>query len=194
MQFRHRSESKMDERSYSCEATGGRDNPRLMEQFKGAVGSLQQHLMEQHKGGIIPFKCFNPPPPPPPPKPTFILYGANVFCFLSSLSLLHQATTAAVFGPYLSSLYSYLTLYRGFGLAYSYEGEVSWDPKRRRSWASWYLILVVRTESYPITNYVWKLFAFYRFSFRSGKHRLHCKDVLHSKDLSPFTFISYLFF
>ncbi len=69
MQFRHRSESKMDERSYSCEPTGGRDNPSLMEQFKGAVGSFQQHLMEQHTGGS---SLSSASIPPPPKKKTYI--------------------------------------------------------------------------------------------------------------------------
>jgi hypothetical protein len=43
--------------------------------------------------------------------------GANVFCFLSSLPLLPPATTA-VFGSYLPSLFSQITLYRPCGLAY----------------------------------------------------------------------------
>jgi hypothetical protein len=54
--------------------------------------------------------------------------GANVFCFLSSLPLLPLATTA-VFGSSLSFLYSKLTLVRRCGLAYQYDGEVSWEPK-----------------------------------------------------------------
>jgi hypothetical protein len=80
--------------------------------------------------------------------PTFLLRnkliyvstnGANVFCFLSSLPLLPPATTA-VFGSYLSSLYSEITLslhcIAGAGLPNHMMGEVSWDPNRRRPWVS----------------------------------------------------------
>jgi hypothetical protein len=37
--------------------------------------------------------------------------GANVFCFLSSLPLLPHPATTTLFGCYLSSLYSRVTLY-----------------------------------------------------------------------------------
>jgi len=132
---RHCSESKMDERSYSCEPNGGRDNPSLMEQFKGAVGSLQQHLMEQHTGDH-PFQVLQSPPPPKK-KPTFILHGANVFCFLSSLPLppsSHHGGSVWLL-PVISLLLPN-TESPGRGVPNHMMGEVPWDPKRRRSWAS----------------------------------------------------------
>jgi hypothetical protein len=60
----------------------------------------------------------------------------NSYYFLSSLPLL-RATTA-VFGSYLSSLYSYpsLSCIAGAGLPNHMMGEVSWDTYRRQSWAS----------------------------------------------------------
>jgi hypothetical protein len=54
---------------------------------------------------------------------------ANVFCFLSSLSLLPLATTA-VFGSYLSSLLLANTVSRGVDLMPIHMiGEVSWELK-----------------------------------------------------------------
>ncbi len=53
----------------------------------------------------------------------FGITGPNVFCFLSSLPSWH--------------LYSKLTLYiAGAGLPIHMIGKVSWEPKRRRLWAS----------------------------------------------------------
>ncbi len=45
---------------------------------------------------------------------------ANVFCFLSSLPLLPQLPRLCLTPGYLSSLYSWQTLYLGCGLAYAY--------------------------------------------------------------------------
>ncbi len=68
--------------------------------------------------------------------------GASVFGFLSSLPLLPPATTA-VFGYYLYSVISVWNLHciAGAGLPNHVMGEVSWDSKRRRSWASLYSVL-----------------------------------------------------
>ncbi len=61
-----------------------------------------------------------------------LINRANVFCFLSSLPLLPPATTA-VFVSYLSSLHSYLMLYRRCGLAYPNDGGGFVGPKRKTS-------------------------------------------------------------
>ncbi len=67
-------------------------------------------------------------PSPPPPN------GANVFCFPSSLHLLSPATTAVYVWIHTCHL-STLNLHciAGSGLPNHMMGEVSWDPKRRRS-------------------------------------------------------------
>jgi hypothetical protein len=68
-------------------------------------------------------------------KRFFASFWLNVFCFLSSLSLLHPDTTA-VFGFYLTHLSTLNQhCFAGTGLPNHMMGEVSWDPKRRQSWA-----------------------------------------------------------
>jgi hypothetical protein len=57
-------------------------------------------------------------------------HGANVFCFLSFLPLL-PPTITAVFGSYLLSLCSSLTLYRRCRLAFPYDGRSFVGPKRK---------------------------------------------------------------
>jgi hypothetical protein len=64
----------------------------------------------------------------------FLQIFPSLLCFLSSLPLIPQATTA-VFGSYLSSLYSLLTMYRRFGIAYLhvYDGRGFLRPKKKTS-------------------------------------------------------------
>jgi hypothetical protein len=57
--------------------------------------------------------------------PTGTMYF--VFCRLYP----SPPATTAVFKFYLSSLYSYLTLYRRCGLPNHMMGEVSWEPKKK---------------------------------------------------------------
>jgi hypothetical protein len=54
-----------------------------------------------------------------------------IFCRLYSFS---PQDTTAVFGPYLSSLYSLLKLIAVAVLPNHMMGQVSWDPKRGRTW------------------------------------------------------------
>ncbi len=76
--------------------------------------------------------------------------GAFVFCFLLSFPLFPQPPRHAVFGSYLSSLFSLITLYHRCGLAFPYDQRGFVGAKKKTGVGTGHLSIIV---IYSVKNY-----------------------------------------